>query len=111
MKFYLIPVLLSVASIVLALPPKVTYDGVKVFRIEIGNSPGQVASIKDLISKLDLAPWTNKIAENTEVDLEVPKDKLSAFKKATGDFVVSVMHEDLGASIRAESASTEGQCK
>lgn len=113
MKFYLnsISVLLGVVSVALAFPSKVTYDGVKVFRIDVGNSPEQVASIKDLVSKLGLALWTGKVVENTHVDLEVPKHQLSAFRKATKDFMVSVMHEDLGASIREESTRTETQCK
>lgn len=104
----LISAFLGVASVALALPPKVTYDGVKVFRIDIGNSPDQVASFKDLVSKLDLALWG---ADSTHVDLEVPKNKLTAFRQGIENFVVSEMHKDLGASIRAESASTEGQCE
>jgi len=113
MKFSLslLSALLGVANFALALPPKVSYDGIKVFRIDIGDSPEQVASIKGLVSKLGLSLWTVDVAENTHVDLEVPKDKLSAFKEATKDFVVSVMHENLGVSIRKESAGTEGQCE
>lgn len=105
----LLSALLGVANFALALPPKVTYDGVKVFRIDIGDSPEQVASIKGLVSKLGLSLWTEDVAENTHVDLEVPKDKLSAFREATKSFVLSVMHDDLGVSIRKESSSTKGQ--
>ncbi|KAF8428088.1 hypothetical protein EV426DRAFT_543859 [Tirmania nivea] len=111
MKFSLklIFALLDVASVALALPPKVTYDGVKVYRIDVGSSPEAVAIIKNLVSKLGLALWTVEIVKNSHVDLEVPKYLVNAFKEATKGYVVSVMHEDLGQSIYKESASTGAQ--
>ncbi|KAF8464869.1 hypothetical protein BDZ91DRAFT_243674 [Kalaharituber pfeilii] len=107
MKFSLKPItaLLGLLGLTLALPPKVTYDGVKVVRVDVGDSADEVAALKALVENLNLALWTDEITKNTHVDLEVPKYQYSAFIKATEDLglQVSVMHEDLGAAIRAEN--------
>lgn len=87
-----------------ALPPKVTYDGTKVLRIETSESTQAAESLKNIISSLQLPLWTQVVRPNTHVDFEVPKEKLAAFKEAiSGQFTYSTMHEDLGASIREES--------
>lgn len=91
-------------------PGKKSYDGVKVFRIDLGDDPQGVVAIKGLIANLDLATWTTSIVKNTHVDLEVPGEKLNTFRKAVdGHFKVSVMHEDLGASILAENDNPNRQ--
>lgn len=69
-----------------------------------------MATVKDVIAKLDLAQWTDVVVENTHVDLEVPRNKLSAFRKATRELTVAVMHDDLGASIRAENENHDAGC-
>lgn len=95
------------AAVAHALPPKVTYDGTKVIRIDTSGSTQAAESLKDIITNLQLPLWTQVVRPNTHVDFEVPKGKLAAFKKAiSGKFVYSVMHEDLGASIREESGDT-----
>lgn len=95
------------AAVAHALPPKVTYDGTKVLRIDTSESTQAAESLKEIIANLQLPLWTQLVAPNTHVDFEVPKGKLAAFEKAiAGQFTYSTMHEDLGASIRAESGDT-----
>lgn len=105
MKFSstLLTTLLGLVAFVQALPPKASYDGTKVMRIDLGASEADAQALEALIKKLDLPMWTDVVIANTHVDVEVPKGKFAAFQKGTKDFKVSVMHEDLGASIRAES--------
>lgn len=87
-----------------ALPPKVTYDGTKVLRIDTTESTQAAESLKNIITNLQLPLWTQHVGPNTHVDFEVPRGKLAAFEKAiAGQFTYSTMHEDLGASIREES--------
>ena len=105
--------ILALVQLGIALSPgKKSYDGVKVFRIDLGDDPQDVATIKDLIANLNLATWTDLVVENTHVDLEVPGKKLDAFRKIVDDghFKVSVMHKDLGAAISAENDNPDGQC-
>lgn len=90
-----------------ALPPKVTYDGTKVLRVETSESAQAAESLKNIITNLQLPLWTQVVRPNTHVDFEVPKEKLAAFEEAiSGQFTYSTMHEDLGASIREESGDS-----
>lgn len=92
------------AAVAHALPPKVTYDGTKVLRIDTTESTQAAESLKEIISNLQLPLWTQNVGPNTHVDFEVSKGKLAAFEKAiAGQFTYSIMHEDLGASIREET--------
>ena len=76
------------------------YDSVKVLRIDRSE---HVATVKDFVQTLNLPHWTHDIVENSHVDMEVPMNKLRAFKRGTKGLHVSVMHDDLGASIHTEN--------
>lgn len=93
-------------------PGEKSYDGSKVFRIHLGDDPQDVAAIKGVVANLKLDTWTDSIVKNFPVDVEVPSEKLYAFTKVISDrhLKVSVMHEDLGASIRVENQNPHGQC-
>ena len=82
------------------------YDGAKAIRILIGDD---VIPVIDAISQLDLPVWKGISDEgvpktNSNVDLVVPADKLEKFHEIVGGLGTEVMHEDLGASIAAESS-------
>ena len=112
-SFYIYSTLV-LAQLGIALSPgQKCYDGVKVFRIDVGDDLKDVAAVEDMIANLNLPTWTSSIVRKTHVDLEVPGKKLDAFKKAVDDshVKVSVMHEDLGVSISAENDNSDGQCE
>jgi hypothetical protein len=94
------------SSLAPSLAAKVSYDGAKAIRISTSED---VAPVLDLIQKFDLPIWkgvTNGIpVANGHVDLMVPAEKVEEFEALTSgsDFKIDVMHEDLGASIEAES--------
>lgn len=88
-----------------------TDDGTKVLRVTI-DSERQAEDFRKIVDDLHLPLWTERIMEGLNVDLEVPKDRLEAFERAvgSGNYEYSVMHEDLGAAIRAErEAMSEGE--
>ncbi|KAI5778290.1 hypothetical protein EDC01DRAFT_724080 [Geopyxis carbonaria] len=105
--------LLSAATAIFALPAPpapspASYDGVQVLRITLGPSDADATLLSALLEKLDLATWTDVVKPNFAIDFEVPPSKLAAFQRAwPGE--VTVMHADLGASIRAESAATPAE--
>jgi hypothetical protein len=85
------------------------YDGVKVLRVPTG---ADVKPIEALIESLDLERWTTTPTANSHVDVEVPQDKHDEFVAAANAISATAnikqpivtMHEDLGKSIRDESA-------
>jgi hypothetical protein len=84
---------------------KVSYNGAKAVRIPVGDD---VTTLKDLIHNLSLPTWKGVKdgipLPNGHVDLVVPADKVAKFEKLAAKMNVEVMHEDLGASIAAESS-------
>lgn len=78
------------------------YNGYKVFRIPTVKE--NHARVVDIISDLDLDTWKFPKKAGSAADVVVPPKQLSAFEKATAGLTVEVMHEDLGASIEAESS-------
>ncbi|KAL1722234.1 hypothetical protein EV715DRAFT_248125 [Schizophyllum commune] len=82
------------------------YDGVRVLRVPTG---GQADALNALVDSYGLTRWDTRA---THVDVQVPKDVYGDFAdavaslgaNATEGMEVMVMHEDLGASIRGESA-------
>ena len=82
---------------------QVSYDGVKVYRIKLSDSQAQADTVAALVKKLNLETWTNAIKPNHNVDVQVNPADLTAFTSALTGLSYNVMHEDLGASIRAES--------
>ncbi|KAK5995388.1 Metallocarboxypeptidase A-like protein [Cladobotryum mycophilum] len=92
---------LATASAAAIQPPRVSYDGYKVFRVPVGE---HVERVNDVASKLDLQTWKAAKKAGAFADFAVHPDKLDAFHKEVGDLKPIVMHEDLGASIAEESS-------
>ena len=82
------------------------YDGVRVLRVPTGS---QADALNALVDSYGLTRWDTRA---THVDVQVPKDVYGDFAdavaslgaNATEGMEVMVMHQDLGASIREESA-------
>ncbi|EEP76473.1 conserved hypothetical protein [Uncinocarpus reesii 1704] len=78
------------------------YNGYKVFRIP--TTEENHARVVDLINELHLDTWKFPKKVGFAADVVVPLEQISSFEKATAGLTIEVMHEDLGASIEAESA-------
>lgn len=93
--------LLSLAPLALAtvLPREgaVNYNGYKVYRIATN---GDADAVLDSLSALSYEQWNFRNTEH--VDISIAGDQVDAFKALGLEY--SVMHEDLGADIAAESA-------
>ncbi|KAH7152003.1 hypothetical protein B0J13DRAFT_439118 [Dactylonectria estremocensis] len=76
-----------------------SYDGYKVFRVKTHGDP---SSIEDKLSALSYEEWAH---EHLFIDVVVAPDQLDSFEALGLDS--SVMHEDLGDSIAAESSTTQ----
>lgn len=87
------------------LPQPVSYDGIKVVRINLDSTSSQAQAVSNLIQRLKLETWTDVVKPNHAVDIMVSPEKLAAFDQDLSGIGVTykTMHEDLGASIRAES--------
>jgi len=91
---------------------KVSYDGAQALRISVGKDS---IKLNNIIESLDLPTWKGIVkgsglpAEGGHVDLVVPAAKKAEFKKLSQGFKVEVMHEDLGASIAAESGEAQSR--
>lgn len=79
----------------------VSYDGFKVFRITTGDA---LADIQEKLSAFSVEPWNRDIAQH--IDVAFSPDQLADFEALGLD--VTVMHEDLGADITAESSVVGG---
>ena len=88
------------AGVVSPTPTKVSYDGHKVFRVQVGAKPQRVS---DIISKLDLNVWQPPSRKGAFADIEVAPDKLDAFHREVQGLRVETMHENLGQSIADEA--------
>ncbi|KAH6668222.1 hypothetical protein B0J14DRAFT_157534 [Halenospora varia] len=102
MRFELLPLFVAASTVT----AKVSYDGAKAIRIPVGED---VTPLMDIISKLELPTWKgvqNGVPQaNSLVDLVVPAEKVDEFNTLVADINHEVMHEDLGASIAAETAT------
>ncbi|KAF1998949.1 hypothetical protein P154DRAFT_535833 [Amniculicola lignicola CBS 123094] len=78
---------------------KVSYDGFKVYRINVGENRDQLAKV---VSSLKLATWKGKVATSDVVDLMVGPTQIEAFEKSTVELDTKLMHDDLGLSIAQE---------
>lgn len=77
----------------------VTYDGYRVFRV---STKGQRASVLDKLSSLSCDEWSHDSPGH--VDLVIAPDQLPAFHALNLEH--KILHDDLGASIAAESAKS-----
>lgn len=80
----------------------ISYDGYKVFRV---NTTGQFQSVKDKLATISFSQWDRDVSKH--MDIALAPDQITAFKALGLDY--STMHEDLGASIAAESAIAQSQ--
>ncbi len=79
----------------------VSYDGYKVFRVSFPDD--EVDKVKDIISRLSLTTWKGAPRAGRASDIVVTPSRLADFAHEVAGFDVVTMHEDLGASIAAES--------
>lgn len=78
----------------------ISYDGYKVLRIATGSD---LAAIEEKLASFSAEPWNRDISQH--IDIALGPDQLADFE-ALG-LNVTVMHEDLGADIAAESVVEE----
>ena len=92
-----ISLLAACAGVALAAPAEstVSYEGYQVVRL---NTNGDAAGLKSKLTSLTYDQWHQ---DSSALDIALPADQVAAFKSLGLDY--SVMHEDLGASIVAES--------
>jgi hypothetical protein len=83
-------------------PPKVSYDGYKVFRLAVEND--NIDRINGIVEKLNLQTWKSAKKAGSFTDIVVDPSQLEAFNKETFGLNTIVMHENLGASIADEAA-------
>ena len=92
-----ISLLAACAGVALAAPAEstVSYEGYQVVRL---NTNGDAAGLKSKLTSLTYDQWHQ---DSSALDIALPADQVAAFKSLGLDY--SFMHEDLGASIVAES--------
>ncbi|KAF2176588.1 zinc carboxypeptidase [Zopfia rhizophila CBS 207.26] len=96
----LIPLFLSLASCAaFPKPNRISYSGHKVFRIKTQH---QLNSVLKKLSSLSFDQWNHDITRH--IDIAISPDQLAKFEALGLD--AHCMHEDLGASIAAESRRT-----
>lgn len=76
----------------------ISYDGFKVFRLPTHGHP---ATVEEKLKSITFEQWNHDV--DRHLDVVVAPDQLDAFEALGLDF--HVMHEDLGSSIAAETAS------
>ncbi|KAF2014615.1 hypothetical protein BU24DRAFT_463389 [Aaosphaeria arxii CBS 175.79] len=76
------------------------YDGYQVYRVNVGSNGEK---LHEVIEKLSLQTWKGRALTSSVVDVVVPPSVLAEFKKSTEGIETALMHENLGASIAAES--------
>ncbi|AEO56600.1 carboxypeptidase [Thermothelomyces thermophilus ATCC 42464] len=94
--------LLALASAAAVQSPqqRKSYDGYKVVRLTVGKDAAKVNSI---IDRLGLSTWKGKVRAGAVADIVIPPSQVDAFAAETAGMEAITMHEDLGASIAAES--------
>lgn len=93
--------LLSAATEAGAHTPR-SYDGHKVVRVR-ASSARSAPQLRQQLVGLGLQPWQTQPVGGS-IDVAIPPSALGAFEALGLDY--QVMHEDLGASVAAESASS-----
>jgi hypothetical protein len=98
--FHLSPILAAVAVGASAIPTRgisLPYSSFKVFRVKTHAHPSVV---QEKLSNITFEQWNHDV--NSHIDIVLPPDQLPAFAQLGLEY--DIMHEDLGASIAAESA-------
>lgn len=101
MKSILVSSLLLASASATAVSRKVSYDGARVVRLEVGE---EVEKVSSLIEGLQLSSWSGRPETDALIDLVVPAGKVEEFDMATANMKAELMHENLGASIAEESS-------
>jgi len=91
----LVAPLAALAGAVPKVERKITYDGYKAYRIATHRD---AKSVTDKLAPLAVVPYNQNTDDH--VDVVIPPGTIAAFE-ALG-FKAEVLHEDLGADIRAE---------
>lgn len=101
----LLSVAVFVGSLVIGVRGRVNYDGYRVFRVSTHHDAD---AIQDQIKTFTTIPFNLDVSEHLDVAV-APKD-VAAFEALNLD--TEILHEDLGADIIDESASTfsTGMC-
>lgn len=81
---------------------KVSYDGYKMFHVEVGDLEGYSALESLLAGLPDAIPIEACTSHSDHLDVAVPAHSLNAFDAL--NLTSTVIHEDLGAAIAAEGA-------
>lgn len=86
-----------------------SYDGYKVFRVDVGRDAERVNGV---IDKLGLSTWMGKPRAGGKSDIVVPPSAVESFAKEVEGLGMLTMHEDLGASIREQEEYSvyAGEC-
>ena len=84
------------AGAALRTPDYVSYDGFKVFRVKTGR---QLAYVKEKLATIPYEQWNHD--EGTNLDVVIAPEHVAAFESF--GFNSKCMHDNLGASIPAES--------
>ena len=95
-----LPLALSLVYTSVVLAQKVSYDGYKVFRVQVRED---VEMVNGVIDRLGLATWKGAKRAGAAADIVVPPNQVEDFKKEIEGLDAVVMHHDLGASINTES--------
>ncbi|KAK1770165.1 zinc carboxypeptidase [Phialemonium atrogriseum] len=96
-----ISLFLAFSSAAVVQPRRVSYDGYKVLRLAVGE---EAEKLNGIVSRLNLPTWKGAPRAGAFADIVVPPAQFEEFSKVVVGMDAIVMHEDLGASIAAESA-------
>ena len=96
-----ISLFLAFSSAAVVQPRRASYDGYKVLRLAVGD---EAEKLNGIVSRLNLPTWKGAPRAGAFADIVVPPAQFEEFSKEVVDMDAIVMHEDLGASIAAESA-------
>ncbi|KAG5930356.1 hypothetical protein E4U42_001871 [Claviceps africana] len=100
---FLAAALAASASALAAAGAGAPYLGHRVYRVPVTDAQDG-AHIRDVIDRLGLEVWQPPTRKGSFADVQVPPGRVEAFREAMGHREVRTMHEDLGASIRKETA-------
>jgi hypothetical protein len=95
--------LLTLAAVTTVSAERVSYDGYKVVRLSVGR---EIERVNSIMATLGLTTWKGAPREGAKADIVIPPEAIAAFTAQTVGMDAVTMHEDLGASIAAESGAS-----
>lgn len=93
--------LLAALAVAASVPQSVSYDGHKVFRVPVHDDGAYLQSVVD---KLDVSVWQPPSKKGAFADIQVAPHLVKAFEAAMSGHELITMHDDLGQSVKEESA-------